>query len=171
MRCVDSCSVPSCGPVTILDDHLGVSNSNFGHHFPHFRIYGLDVRLSGLIVWSLYVDIGCNFFKITLHVMYTPNLAIHPVPITDTRIVRKYNINMPFCKQTEMSLSANSRYIRRCFIFFLNVREIIEEKMLSTFLNSSWEGGCVNLITLPDLAGYPRLSSVGQKTSLHVLTD
>ena len=105
MRCVDSCSVPSCGPVTILDDHLGVSNSNFGHHFPHFRIYGLDVRLSGLIVWSLYVDIGCNFFKITLHVMYTPNLAIHLVPTTDTKVVRKYNINMPFRKQTEMPLS------------------------------------------------------------------
>ena len=25
--------------------------------------------------------------------------------------------------------------------------------MLSTFLNSSWESGCVNLICLPDLAG------------------
>ena len=31
--------------------------------------------------------------------------------------------------------------------------ENIWEKMLSTFLNSSWESGRVNLILLPDLVG------------------
>ena len=36
---------------------------------------------------------------------------------------------------------------------FFNVWDSIGEKTLSTFLNSSWESGRVNLIFLPDLAG------------------
>ena len=56
--------------------------------------------------------------------MCTQNLAMHPVPTTDTRVVRKYNINMPFHRQTDMSLSAiivklysKVEYKRYCIIF------------------------------------------------------
>ena len=45
----------------------------------------------------------------------------------------------------------NPSYIRRCLNIF-NVWDSIGEKTLSTFLNSSWESGRVNVIFLPDLA-------------------
>ena len=56
--------------------------------------------------------------------MCTQNLALHPVPTTDTRVVRKYNKNIHLRRQTDMSLSAiivelysKVEYKRYCIIF------------------------------------------------------
>ena len=56
--------------------------------------------------------------------MCTRNLAMHSIPTTDTRVVRKYNMNMPFRRQTDMSPSAiivelhlKVEYKRYCIIF------------------------------------------------------
>ena len=72
------------------------------------------------------VDIGCKFFEITLHVMCRPIWqCIYLVASTATRVVRKYNINIPLiCRQTDnMSFSAiveqysKVEYKKYCIIF------------------------------------------------------
>ena len=47
----------------------------------------------------------------------------------------------------------SSTFNRRCIIFFQCMGKKGRKEMLSTFRNSSWERGRVNLIFPPDLAG------------------